>query len=73
MLYGAIWAHLPFAYAEFAETYREGQAVCYTSFIHGIERQAGFFNVGQGRFIKTVIITCVTGSKMPPGGSTLKL
>ena len=43
MLYDVIWARLPFTLDEFTETSQEGQAVCYTSFIHGVEKQAGLF------------------------------
>ena len=31
MLYGVIWAHLPFALSEFTEMSHEGQAICYTN------------------------------------------
>ena len=31
MLYGAIWACLPFGLAEFTEKSHEGQAICYTN------------------------------------------
>ena len=56
MLYGVIWAHLPFALAEFTETFREGQAVSYTNaagdvllFYTVLRSRQVFFNRLRGR------------------------